>query len=75
MDAAEVLATAGKGKPLPCIVERVGNMASSLNVTLLPDLRPAAVLLAGVQVQHRHTPYLRQEVARSGDAQCTCVIY
>ena len=53
-----MLASAGKGKPLPCIVERVGNMASSLNITLLPDLRPAAVLLAGVQVQRRHAAYL-----------------
>lgn len=49
VNASELLASAGKGKPLPAIVERVGN-GGSLNVTLLPDLQPAAVLLAGVQV-------------------------
>lgn len=49
ISAQHVLDTAGKGKPLPAIVDRVGNMATVLNVTLLPDLCPAAVLLAGVQ--------------------------
>ena len=49
VNASELLAEAGKGKPLPAIVERVGN-GGSLNVVLLPDLKPAAVLLAGVQV-------------------------
>jgi hypothetical protein len=49
VDASGLLAEAGKGKPLPAIVERVGN-GGSLNVVLLPDLKPAAVLLAGVQV-------------------------
>lgn len=49
VNASELLAESGKGKPLPAIVERVGN-GGSLNVVLLPDLKPAAVLLAGVQV-------------------------
>lgn len=63
VNAPELLASAGKGKPLPAIVERVGNMASSLNVTLLPDLRPAAVLLAGVQVRCLCCLWLRRPCA------------
>lgn len=50
VNATELLATAGKGKPLPAIVERVGG-GSSFHVTLLPDLQSAAVLLAGAQVR------------------------
>ena len=47
--AEALLQSAGKGKPLPAVVEAVAN-GSTLRVSLLPDLTPVTVLVVGTQV-------------------------
>jgi len=47
--AEELLQSAGKGKPLPAVVEAVAN-GSTLRVSLLPELTPVTVLVAETQV-------------------------
>lgn len=47
-DGPALLASMGKGKPVPCVVESVAS-GSMLRVTVLPSLQQAAVMVAGVQ--------------------------
>ena len=47
--AEALLQSAGKGKPLPAVVEAVAN-GSTLRVLLLPELTPVTVLVVGTQV-------------------------
>ena len=66
--AEALLQSAGKGKPLPAVVEAVAN-GSTLRVSLLPELTPVTVLVVGTQVSpHRSTFYPRHAVCL--DSRC-----
>lgn len=55
--AEALLQSAGKGKPLPAVVEAVAN-GSTLRVSLLPELTPVTVLVVGTQVSPPAPPFV-----------------
>ena len=66
--AEALLQSAGKGKPLPAVVEAVAN-GSTLRVSLLPELTPVTVLVVGTQVSAYRSTFCPAHAVRS-DSHC-----